>query len=185
MSSFAQHGIKAVKMDDIAQQLGISKRTLYEIYNNKELLLYEGVKNYKRQKDEMIARIMQVSPNVMDVILKLYQIKIEEFKNSNHLFYRELEKYPKVKAFFEEDREAYNQQFIKFLLRGVDEGYFCKSLDFELIAKLFSALSHFAWSTQLYEEYSMEHILHNLIFVTLRGICTQKGIEILDEFMSK
>ena len=70
MSSFAQHGIKAVKMDDIAQQLGISKRTLYEIYNNKELLLYEGVKNYKRQKDEMIARIMQVSPNVMDVILK-------------------------------------------------------------------------------------------------------------------
>ena len=82
MSSFAQHGIKAVKMDDIAQQLGISKRTLYEIYNNKELLLYERVKNYKRQKDEMIARIMQVSPNVMDVILKLYQIKIEELKNS-------------------------------------------------------------------------------------------------------
>ena len=43
-SLFAKHGIKAVKMDDISNELSISKRTLYEIYDNKELLLFECVK---------------------------------------------------------------------------------------------------------------------------------------------
>ena len=38
---FFQHGIRKVKMDDIANYLKISKRTLYELYQNKEDLLYE------------------------------------------------------------------------------------------------------------------------------------------------
>ena len=43
MKCFREKGIRAVRMDDIANELSISKRTLYEIYNNKEELLYEGV----------------------------------------------------------------------------------------------------------------------------------------------
>ena len=46
MELFATHGVKAVKMDDIAASLGISKRTLYEIYENKEVLLLAGVKSH-------------------------------------------------------------------------------------------------------------------------------------------
>lgn len=45
MQLFKQKGIRAVKMDDIATEMGISKRTLYEIYSNKEDLLYECVKH--------------------------------------------------------------------------------------------------------------------------------------------
>ena len=43
MEQFLLHGIKKIKMDDIAKLLGISKRTLYEIYQDKEQLLYEGL----------------------------------------------------------------------------------------------------------------------------------------------
>lgn len=43
MTLFRKHGIRQVKMDDIAATLGISKRTLYELYANKEKLLLEGV----------------------------------------------------------------------------------------------------------------------------------------------
>ena len=42
MHAFATKGIRAVKMDDIAQSLTISKRTLYELYDNKEKLLLEA-----------------------------------------------------------------------------------------------------------------------------------------------
>ena len=45
MQEFLTNGIKQVKMDDIARKLGISKRTLYEIYGNKEELLFEGIKD--------------------------------------------------------------------------------------------------------------------------------------------
>ena len=46
MADFAARGIRAVKMDDIANALSISKRTLYEVYENKEDLLFEGIKKY-------------------------------------------------------------------------------------------------------------------------------------------
>lgn len=49
MAEFMSKGIRAVKMDDIAASLGISKRTLYEIYSNKEELLLEGVKFQEEQ----------------------------------------------------------------------------------------------------------------------------------------
>lgn len=41
MQMFKVHGIKAVKMDDIATRLSISKRTLYEIYANKEVFYWK------------------------------------------------------------------------------------------------------------------------------------------------
>ena len=40
MQMFVTQGIKSVRMDDIAQQLGVSKRTLYELFGDKEGLLY-------------------------------------------------------------------------------------------------------------------------------------------------
>ena len=52
MALFTQHGVRAVKMDDVASSLAISKRTLYELYETKELLLYEGMKLYHSQRSE-------------------------------------------------------------------------------------------------------------------------------------
>lgn len=45
MKAFAEKGIRGVRMDEVASSLGISKRTLYEIYDTKEALLYEGSSN--------------------------------------------------------------------------------------------------------------------------------------------
>ena len=55
MTLFKQRGIKAVRMDDIATEMGISKRTLYEIYSNKEDLLYECVKNDGKTMTERLS----------------------------------------------------------------------------------------------------------------------------------
>ena len=184
MQAFIERGVKAVKMDDIAQQLSISKRTLYEIYENKEVLLFEGVKRYKALKDAENRQMMDACPTVMDMILKLYEKQVAEFKQTSPLFYSDLEKYPRVLGFLEKDRNEQHRQFLDFLLRGVNEGYFRSDLDYELVPQLFIALTRHIMTAQLYSEHSLEHIFHNLVFVTLRGICTQKGIEILDEFVS-
>ena len=58
MKEFCARGIKQVKMDDIARKLGISKRTLYEIYANKETLLFEGVKQREEAYDHQIKKYM-------------------------------------------------------------------------------------------------------------------------------
>ena len=51
MEEFRRRGVRAVKMDDIAGKLAISKRTLYEIYENKETLLLEALKLHEQQTD--------------------------------------------------------------------------------------------------------------------------------------
>ena len=58
MTLFMADGVRAVKMDDIAAHLGISKRTLYELYSNKEQLLLEGFRFYDDENErEMMAYI--------------------------------------------------------------------------------------------------------------------------------
>ena len=184
MAAFSQRGVKAVKMDDIAQALSISKRTLYELYDNKELLLYEGVAKYKALKEREIQQVVDESANVMDIVLKLYRQKIMELKMTSPLFYADIERYPRVVEFLQQDKEVSHKLFLEFLQRGVSENYFSKDLDYELISEIFGVLNNYVMSSQLYTQHSLRHIFYNMVFVTLRGICTQKGIEILDRSLS-
>ena len=70
MKAFAQRGVKAVKMDDIAQMLSISKRTLYEIYKDKEELLYQGVVQYDQNNRQYLAAFVEQASSVMDIIIE-------------------------------------------------------------------------------------------------------------------
>ena len=73
-------------------------------------------------------------------------------------------------------------QFLDFLHRGVSEGYFRNDINYDLIAYMFEALGKYIMSHQLYHKYTMKDVFDNLIFVSLRGLCTPKGIAILDRF---
>ena len=183
MKAFAANGIKAVKMDDIAQMLGISKRTLYEIYENKEVLLFEGVKRYKQKKDLEYDAVLKESNNVMDIILKNYKRKVEEFKNINPAFYSDMGRYPRVLEFLESEHVAGQQRFMAFLERGVNEGYFRSEINPKLVTLLVNAISQHIMSTQLYLQFSMEDIILNHIIIAFRGLCTQQGIEVLDRYL--
>ena len=66
---FHKHGIKSVKMDDIASHLSISKRTLYEIYANKEDLLFEVVTHHENKTHEQIEKFDGHGKNVIDIII--------------------------------------------------------------------------------------------------------------------
>lgn len=182
MHAFAANGIHAVRMDDIARSLGISKRTLYELYDNKEKLLLEGVKLYKAKNDEEEMNIIDECPNVMEIMLKLSRRKIEEFRITSAQFYSDLTKYPTVLRYLSQDSQQAHARFIKFLERGVNEGYFRSDVDLELVSQLFKAVADYIMSHELFRQYSMEQIFHDFIFLTMRGFCTPDGVKMLDRF---
>lgn len=184
MEAFTKHGIKAVKMDDIAQQLAISKRTLYELYDNKEELLIEGIDLHCSQLRNAIEEYAATGVGVMDILLLAFQQKVEEINHTNPQFYADVEKYPKLVAFLESHKQADEHQFIAFLQRGVEEGFFCEGLDFELIANVINAQSRYVMAQQLYKKYSMPRVFLNLIYISLRGLCTPKGADTLDIFLN-
>lgn len=183
MRAFGKNGIRAVRMDDVASELGISKRTLYEIYENKELLLFEVVKSYNMKRREQMNLQMMRCKNVMEILLAVYRMKTDEFRSTNPQFYLDLMGYPKVAKFLEKENQRVKKQTEEFFLRGIKEGYFRDDVNYQLAGQLFEVIGGYVMEKQLFRRYSIDDIFKNLIFVTLRGLCTSKGIKAIDKMI--
>ena len=181
MTEFLHKGVKSVKMDDIANTLAISKRTLYEIYSNKEELLLEAVRIHEQEfNDHMLQYSLDKNHNVMDIIIEFYKKKLLSIADVSPLFLVELRKYKQVVEYLERMNAERHNNALLFFRRGVKEGFFRSDLNFDIILKTSSASANYAMETQMYKNYSITAIMHNTIFIYLRGICTTKGIKVLD-----
>jgi AcrR family transcriptional regulator len=183
--SFAAQGIKAVKMDDIASNLSISKRTLYEIYANKEILVFECIKSYKQRVEQVFQEKVAACSNVIGIILQFYLLKAEESKKTNPLFYQDMVKYPQIVRFLHQDKQKNHQRFRLFLERGMAEGYFRSDIKCELVVQTFEALGEHMKRQSLYSLYSFDELFFNIYIVMLRGISTPQGIEELDKNLTQ
>lgn len=181
MTEFLHKGVKSVKMDDIANTLAISKRTLYEIYSNKEELLLEAVRIHEQEfNDHMLQYSLDKNHNVMDIIIEFYKKKLLSIADVSPLFLVELRKYKQVVEYLERMNAERHNNALLFFRRGVKEWFFRSDLNFDIILKTSSASANYAMETQMYKNYSITAIMHNTIFLYLRGICTTKGIKVLD-----
>lgn len=178
---FTTVGVKSVKMDDIARKLKISKRTLYEIYENKETLLMECVER-KMQAFEMVMDHFNAQGNkqVIDILLEFYRLQMEDLSDMNPLYFEDLHKYPRVVAYMEQSRKEHDVRGMAFFRRGVQEGYFRTDFNYELISKLGNSMMQNVMEHKLYNLYSLQDIFRNVIMLFVRGLCTAKGIEELD-----
>ena len=180
---FTERGISAVRMDDVAQTMGISKRTIYELYDKKEDLLFEVVvKHFKRRMDRMEQAVSHCS-NVMEILLEVYHMKVSDFKETNPLFFTEMIRYPQVKKFLDEQNNLMRDNSYGFIQRGVEEGYFRADLNYQMAVLQFDAMGEYVMQKELYRQYSIEDIFRNLVFVSLRGLCNEKGIKAIDEML--
>lgn len=180
MKAFAERGVKAVRMDDIAQMLSISKRTLYEIYEDKEELLYQGVVHFDQEAKKSMRAFTQESSSVMDIILEAYQRRVVRTGSVNPLFYEDIQRYPKVVEYLNKEREHAYDQFLGFLQRGVREGYFRENVDYELVAQMFNAINTFVMNQHLLSRYPIQKVFANMLLIPLRGFCTQKGLQVIE-----
>ena len=180
MKAFTEKGIRAVKMDDIAESLAISKRTMYEIYATKEELLYEGVKTFREDRRKKFME-MGKEKDLMEILLKVYHMRVEEVNAVNPLFYDDLVKYPRVLRYLTREQKNSREDMMKFFERGVEEGYFRDDVNYELAARLFDALGRYIQEERLYNKYNIKEIFRGMPLVLLRGLCTEKGIEKLQK----
>lgn len=181
MKAFALHGVRAVKMDDVAQSLSISKRTIYEMFGNKEQLLIEVLKTYKAAKEKELNEKAANCQNVIELLFYAYYQKINTFKKTNPVFYSDLTKYPLVIELLQKDRDEARQNYYEFLRRGISEGIFREDLHLDLIARLLDSVTSAMMNGELYRQYPIEDVFRNIAFVSIRGICTRKGLDLFDK----
>ena len=154
LNSFATHGIKSITMDDIAAALGISKRTLYEVFSDKETLLMECLLKAQREGDAYVKDVYEKASNVLEVLLKLYQRSIEKFHNTNKKFFEDIKKYPKVYAELMKRRNRDSEETIAFFKLGIQQGYFRDDVNFTIVNLLVREQLDLLMNTDLCKEHS-------------------------------
>ncbi|MBR7135311.1 MAG: TetR/AcrR family transcriptional regulator [Bacteroidaceae bacterium] len=183
---FFHRGIKDVKMDDIAHEIGISKRTVYELFADKEELLHESLK-YIHKNIHRIGRqkIRETSNNTLDVLLTLYYIYFEMLKKANKNFFLDLKRYPKITEYQKTKEKRNSDKFKKWIQKGVKEGLFREDANSDIILYILRRdIEHITISNE-FSNYSIDELGRSFILFYLRGIATSKGQEIIENFIKK
>lgn len=180
---FMHQGIRQVRMDDIARSLSISKRTLYEIYENKEELLMDAAKCMKDRHMAVIKELAKKNLNTIEWLVEGYRLQMKEFSAVNPAFFVDLAAYQSVKEYFHSEHLQRKAESRRFIDEGIKEGYFIDSLDYDVITSILDVASEYIINANLYKKFGMPKLFHNFVVVFFRGVCTQKGIELLDNLM--
>ena len=179
MALFKREGIKRVKMDDIAQALSISKRTLYEIYENKEQLLCEGVVYEHQLHQKQFGQFTEQAENEIEVVMETIRQEIVRLDGVNPLFFSELTKYERVVELLNAEHEERRLLSMDFVKKGIEHGYFRSDLNYDIVTRMSDAVVQHVMMTKMYETYSLSEIFSNHVDILFRGICTDKGIAAL------
>lgn len=184
-SLFRTYGIKTVTMDLLASKLGISKRTIYEVFSDKDELLIGVVKWMSEKQKETMNGILQESENVIVANFRMINVIREHFQNMSPAFILDIKKYHhsslsemKGKGDFQDSRDG-----MEILTRGIKEGLFRKNIKVELVNRCIYELIRISCDYDIFppDKYSRNDIIKNVYINYLRGIATPKGIEIINE----
>ncbi len=182
---FAAHGIKGITMDQIAASLAISKRTLYEIFCDKETLLTECLLSHQREIHEYITTVFNGSSNVLEVILKIYQRTIEEFHKTNKRFFDDIKRYPKVWELAKNNKNQDAESTMAFFRMGVEQGLFRDDVNFAIVNHQVHLQLETLLNSELSDEYPFIEVYESIMLIWLRGISTAQGAQILEDFIQE
>lgn len=186
---FMKYGIRSVTMDQIAGELGISKRTLYETFRDKGELLSEGMEYFTSIKRVEANETIRNSENVIEAIYILVK-KGEEMKQKlNPLFFEDIRKYyPEVHAMITLQGKYRDSTLTHTLIKkGINDGLFNKGLNVELVNYFFHEVMNIVMNDELFpkEQYTHEDLCRNIIMPYMIGISTEKGHEQIRIYFEK
>lgn len=182
---FSQYGIKSVSMDDIAKAVGISKRTLYESFEDKESLLTEGIKNNAESLSACLTKLGKEPFNALEVILLFYEEMMKTPRWYNEKFYEDLKKYPKAQQEIEVNKAKIGKRCLDLFTQGVKEGVFQEGVNFEIMALLVKEQMKMLRPSNIFSKHSITEVYNTILLTFLKGISTEKGRTILDRFVLK
>ncbi len=186
---FFRSGIKAITMDDIARELGISKRTIYELFRDKDELLRECMAFADRKYDDEYELIVMESDHAISEVFGLMKMGIYAIKTVNPLMISDMRKYHheiynEVLKVGQEKRIAQIQVNLR---KGIQQKLFRNNIDVEVVSILLNAQLQIVSDDNVFPEkmFSRVVVFENVMINFFRGIATQKGIELIDSYFEK
>jgi AcrR family transcriptional regulator len=186
---FVKFGIRSVTMDQIACSLGISKRTLYENFRDKNALLTEGIEHFRKIKHAEALEILEKSDNVIESLYFIGKHGEEMRKSINPLFFEDIRKYyPEIHSGISDRSRRREYSIMLTLIRkGITDGVFRKGLNPEIVNEFWHEIMNIFMNEEIFpvNRYNREDLLKNIIMPYLIGISSEKGRELIRKYFEK
>ena len=191
LEQFTKRGIKDVKMDDIASILSISKRTIYELFTDKEQLLLEALKLHNEIILSEGKQIVRNASHTLEIILKLYDKYVDIISSINRKFFTDLNKYPDICKSKKHNEEQNDKKFLAWIEMGRKQGLFREDANLEIFSYILRKNLETIFTVNMNAEenelgkFSPHELGRTLIVFYLRGISTPKGQEIIETYLKE
>jgi AcrR family transcriptional regulator len=181
---YLKYGIKSITMDEVAMELGMSKKTLYQYVTDKDDLVGLFIDNEIHLRQEEICKCFKAGFNAIEELLEISIYMNKLMKDQNPATEHDLKKYyphhynKTVKA----RREGIFNYILQNLKKGKKEGLYRQEMNEEIIAKLYLSRAESIHLNDLFsvEEFTSIKLFMELLTYHIRGIATEKGTSVLE-----
>jgi TetR/AcrR family transcriptional regulator, cholesterol catabolism regulator len=181
---FKKYGVRSVSMDDIARELGISKKTLYVYVENKEDLIKKSLTLHIVREQAQIEIFLNTAPNSLDAFVKIGMHVQQEIQNLNPVLMYDLQKYHRDIWLLMEgfQKEIVYTFILSNIKKGIAEGLYRSNLNAEILAKCYLSAMPLFGDTDLFRLYAPAEIHKQFITYHIHGLVTDKGRALLETY---
>lgn len=184
---FLSVGVKNVTMDSIASELGISKRTIYELFKDKDDLVVQSLREMIIRNNHQMLGIISKTDHVIEAIFLIMKLEAERRNQFTKVFIDDVKKYfPAVNALLFACKENLKEFSASYALfeKGIREHIFRSDLKIELVDNFLHELIGMLHTSDRLRALNPEkqEILNNIFLPYFRGICTRKGTDLMDKY---
>ncbi len=181
---FLKLGFKSVTMDDIANEMSISKKTIYKYFNNKELLISEGTMMVHQKIHDTIDAIVAQNHNAIKENFEIRKMFKEMFHTLDHSPVYQLKKhYPEIHdEFMCREAEDCNMIFRQNIAKGIREGLYRENIKIDSYVKFYYTLI-FTINETTKSEKEVFELEYDALEYHTRAIATPKGILELEKYL--
>ena len=186
---FLTLGFKSVTMDDISNDLGISKKTIYVHFENKTKLIEAVTFTVFDKVCEGIDCICNASTNPIEELYDVKMFVMKYLKNEKTSPQFQLKKYyPQIyQRLHIKQFEKMHESVKESMQKGVDTALFRSNIDVDFISRMYFNGMSGVKDENIFPAhlFTMEYLMESYLEYHLRAICTEKGLQILNKFIKQ
>lgn len=186
MALFMKYGVRSVTMDDIARHLGISKKTLYQHFADKDDLVYKMSETFLQKNFKRYESIAQASKNSIEELSQISVCMKQDLEQLNPSVLFDLQKYhPKAWSLWQSHKaRVITQSVIQNIRKGIEEGFYRSDINPETMAIARVMLIEGAFDPEKFprDKFNFVNVQTQLSELFVNGLCTEKGKKLYQKF---
>jgi TetR/AcrR family transcriptional regulator, cholesterol catabolism regulator len=186
---FMKYGIRSVTMDDIARHLGMSKKTIYQSFSEKDEIVSAVTRLHQCTWEERANLLAENSSNAIEEMLKFSLVFRDQMRQMNPSLMYDLFKYHRDswQDWVTYKSKVIRQKIVNTINRGINEGFFRQDLNVNILATFRVEQIEMAFSESVFprDQFRFEEVQLQLFDHFVHGCLSPAGMKLYDETKHK